>query len=126
MNVTKTTIPHSAQRYSTSGDWQIDEKGNISITVSDLHDWKREWLVGQHEEIETVLCTIAGITQAMVDAYDMAWKEHDGIEEPGDDPDCPYYQQHQIALAYEHSLAVDVGVNFKQHDRALLEGDEPK
>jgi hypothetical protein len=120
MDITIRTIPHKQQRYDTCGDYLNDDKGNLSVTISDLGDWKREFLVAEHELIEYVLCKIAGISVESIDAFDMAWNEHDGIEEPGDDPEAPYYEQHQIALAYEHSLAVDLGINFKQHDRQLM------
>ena len=126
MNITIVTLPHKAQRYDTGGDWQFDEKGNLLISVSELGNWKREFLVAMHELIEAALCKDVGITTEEVDDFDMAWEEHDGIEEPGDDPAAPYYHLHQIALAFEHHLAVALGINFRQHDRGIIEGGEPK
>ena len=63
MNITIKTIQHSKQRYDTCGDWWFDKKGNLQIRVSDMDNWKYEYLVGDHEVREALLCKDRGITQ---------------------------------------------------------------
>jgi len=105
-----TTIPHKVQRYDTAGDWQFGKKQNLVVSVSVLGDDDCEFLVGLHELVEAWLCKKHGITQAQVDAFDMAWQPHDGIEEPGEDPDAPYFDEHQIASAVERIVQKSLGV----------------
>jgi len=119
MNITITTIPHKAQRYPTAGDWQIDTLGNLLITISALGDWRYEFLVALHELVEVVLCIARGIPQDIVDAFDMAWQEHDGLEEPGDDPAAPYHKEHQLAECFERWAAVLLLVKWRDYEKAL-------
>lgn len=112
------TIPHSQQRYDTVGDWFVDD-GWLVIRVSDLGSWKQETCVAVHELVEYSLCMAADVMSDQVDAFDMAWKPHGGIEEPGDDMDAPYYQQHQVACAIERFMASELQLNWAEYERVL-------
>jgi hypothetical protein len=115
MRIVIQTIPHSAQRYDTCGDWQR-EGDELRISVSELKDWRLEALVAVHELIEALLCRVDGVTEAEVDHFDFNFK---GAEEPGDDPDAPYYEQHQRASGYERLLAADLQVNWAEYERII-------
>jgi hypothetical protein len=116
MNVTITTIPHSQQRYETVGDWQFDEFSNLSIKVSGTSDWRMTMAVGVHELVEALLCKDRGISEAEVDEFDMAYK---GDGEPGNDPSCPYYDEHQVATIIERLLIRELGLNWQDYDRVI-------
>jgi hypothetical protein len=126
MKILIETIPHSEQRYPTVGDWQweqgtgpagfeglSEERAVLHIRVSQMSDWRYEALVGLHEAIEALLCKHAGVSEAIVDAFDMNFK---GEGEPGDDSGAPYYSQHQNATTMETILAGWFGVNWSKYD----------
>lgn len=128
MKIIIETIPHKEQRYTTVGDWFYDPDGTLHIKVSALSDDRREFLVALHELIEVKLCEHYGISQVSVDDFDMAWKEHDGIEEPGDDPQAPYENQHNFAMGIEQLLAAELEVKWHDYEKELdaLPEVEPK
>jgi hypothetical protein len=114
---------------------------DLCISVSNLGDWRMEVLIAVHELIEALLCKTDGVSEAEVDYFDMNWSpvktgptsikevggaamgfavtEYRGCEEPGDDPDAPYYEQHQRASGYERLLAADLEVNWAEYEQAL-------
>jgi hypothetical protein len=118
-----TVIPHALQRYQTSGDWVI-EKGDLHIYVSDLGDYRMNLMTGIHEAVEAVLCHANGITQARVDAFDIAFEKARPllcIDEPGDDDAAPYFRQHQLATSVERMLGAEMDVSWTSYERASLE-----
>ena len=119
MRIVIETIPHNCQRYNTVGDWQFDADGNLTVRVSEMNDSRYEFLVGIHEAIEAVCARHAGIAEAEVDAFDIEYENNRAegdMSEPGDDPRCPVYRQHQIATAVEKLLAVELDVGWKEYD----------
>ncbi len=125
MKIIIETLPHEQQRYDTVGDWWIDPDGTWQLRVSELPTkWalfpeKFAFLVALHELVEMALCQAAGINQAKVDEFDFKWKEHDGIDEPGEDEDAPYYTQHQMAMGIERTVAAMLGVNWVEYERRI-------
>jgi hypothetical protein len=119
------TIAHVDQRYPTVGDWQIVKSmfgDEIHVHVSELKTPHGHFLVAIHELIEAYLCAAAGITQEEVDAFDIEAIKHLGdADEPGDQPDAPYYHQHQFASAIERLLAAELGVNWPAYEREIAE-----
>ena len=112
MKIIIETVPHTSQRYNTIGDWQWDGD-TLQIKVSEMGDWRREFLVGIHELIETILCKQDGVTEEEVDKFDLS---HPEIHEPGDEPDCPYSQQHNLAMLIETLLMFKLSVNQKEYE----------
>lgn len=115
--------PHSEQRYDTCGDWEFDPKdGSLTITVSNLQDWRQEFCVAVHELIEVMLCKHRGITQEEVDNFDMAFEEvrqEGNTDEPGDDPLAPYRKEHFFATSIERLLAAELGVDWNEYEKAI-------
>jgi hypothetical protein len=121
MRIIIETLPHAEQRYDTVGDWYVDAEGTWQIRISALGNWKQEMLVAMHELVEMALCQAHDVTSREVDAFDLHWKAHHDIDEPGDDLTAPYYQEHQIATALERFMAVQLGVAWSEYYRALDE-----
>lgn len=117
MNITIKTIAQSEQRYRTAGDWWFDEAGDLHLRVSDTGNWKYEALVAFHELAEALLCKDRGITTEMVTEYDQSFEASD---EPGDDPTSPYRKEHFFATSVERLLGAELGVDWREYDRALL------
>lgn len=112
MNVRIEVIPHAKQRYNTLGDW-LFEGDDLVIRVSASGDWRSDMLVAIHELVEVVLCKADGVTQEVVDAFDMS---HPDSEEPGDEPNAPYRDQHCHALAVERMVAAAMKYSWQHHD----------
>ena len=102
-------LSHEAMRYDTLGDWFRDENGNMVIQTvgADPITDDAAFLVALHELVEAKLCANAGITQAQVDEFDLAFE---GEGEPGDSPDAPYREQHRKAMLIEHMMASFLGL----------------
>jgi hypothetical protein len=119
MKIVIETIPHEEQRYPTVGDWQFKDDG-LYIKVSKMSEEKREFLVGIHEAIEAYLARDAGVKEEDVDAFDIDYEEQrapeDTSSEPGDDPLCPVYRQHQIACGIERILACELKVDWNGYE----------
>lgn len=123
LNVVLQTIPHRDQRYPTVGDWTWD-RDTLTIRVSDLGDWRYEFLVGLHELVEAALCRHRGIPQEAVDAFDMAFegaRPEGDASEPGFASDAPYRQQHTAATGIETLLASLLEVDWNDYVQRLFD-----
>lgn len=136
MEVVIKTIPHKDQRYDTCGDWWWeDTRGSprfatfdqipnselvLQMRVSACGDWRKEMCVAYHELLEALECKARGITQKSVDDFDTTWEEHDGIDEPGDDPAAPYYWQHQHAMVAEQHLANCLELPWHEYEKVIF------
>jgi hypothetical protein len=118
------TIPHKFQAYETVGNWQILPDGTPVVFVSDMKDWRYNFLVMLHEFVEVFLCRHSGISQKQVDRFDIAYEKNrpEGNEdEPGDDPRAPYRVEHCIATGIERIAAGFLGVSWKEYEQAINE-----
>jgi len=116
IHITIETIPHHEQRYDTVGDWTHDALGNLTIRISDLDNWRYEVLAAIHELVESTLCSHAGITQKVVDLFDLNYK---GDGEPGDDPKAPYSGPHCLAMGIERVVAAVMGISWSKYEETL-------
>ena len=123
MKISIKTIPHELQRYDTCGDWVWTDAGDLEITVSSTNNWKYEALVAVHELIEVLLCHDRGISQQVVDDFDMSYErdieEFGYDDEPGNEKDAPYHKEHKVATKVEKILAKELKVNWKEYDDHL-------
>lgn len=115
LNIKIVSIPHSAHRYPTAGDW-YNSNGVDLIEVSQLPDERYELLLAVHELVEAALCKQAGISESTVDAWDTKFA---GEGEPGDDPRCPYFRQHTRAETIERLLAAMLDVDWDSYEAEL-------
>jgi hypothetical protein len=110
------SIPQNKQRYSTLGDWWMDEDGTIQIRVTgddpSLSE-NHQFLIALHELVESMLCHERGISTEAVDAFDQSHDEYCGEYdlEPGDLEDCPYRKEHRFAMLIEHLMAHELGIS---------------
>ena len=100
-------------RYATTGDWEVI--GDLlSITVADYGGQEDSaFLVALHELVESFLCKKAGIAEEDVSRFDI---ENPHLEEPGDSPEAPYYNQHLIATMIEKIVCEHIGMNWEAHN----------
>lgn len=115
MKIIIDTVPHDTQRYNTIGDWQWFGE-TLQIKVSEMGNWRYEMIVAIHELAEILACKHNGVTEEVVDAFDLG---HPELHEPGDSPISPYYKQHQIALAIEDLLIDALGIDEDAYIRKM-------
>jgi len=111
-------IPHEEQRYTTCGDWWIDEKGDLQIRASQLNYDAFDSMalcVAQHELTEALLCLHRGIPGEAVDQWDLICD----AAEPGDVPDAPYHREHTAAYVPELHLLSEFGLSARDYEAAL-------
>lgn len=115
-------IPHNKQRYNTGGDYK-PERGRWIFTISKM-DVKYEFIILIHELVEWFLCTLRGIKEKDISAFDKMWEKerlqglHKDSEEPGMDKRAPYRREHIFATKIEHLCAKELGVDMKAYDAA--------
>lgn len=111
-------IPHKRQRYNTCGDY-YKKNGELHIRISKMNS-KHEFLVLIHELIEFFLIDQKGISIKSIDDFDMLYEETKTDDsEPGNDPNAPYFSEHQFATLIEKLLAEKLGVNWLKYDEAV-------
>jgi hypothetical protein len=119
MKIIIETIPHSEQRYPTVGDWTFINEDNISIRISNMNNWKYEFLVAFHELIEVMLCKDRNIDQKVVDNFDIEYEANrmeNDFSEPGDSPSAPYNKEHAFATKMERKMAKELNVDWREYD----------
>ena len=109
-------IPQSEHRYSTTGDWTI-ENDTLTILVTAMPDQRHQQLVAVHELVEALVCNVDGVSQQAVDDFDMG--PGADLDEPGNDPAAPYYSQHLVATVIEKLLAAAMHVSWAEYDAAV-------
>ncbi|MHB8744758.1 MAG: hypothetical protein ACYC9L_16820 [Sulfuricaulis sp.] len=119
-------IPHSKQRYETSGDWLILPKDELDIRVTQLSDWRYTFLLAVHELVEAGLCKHAGITTKQIDDFDIKYEQdrdrgkYTSDQEPGNDPDNPARKQHFVADIVERICAFALGVDWGVYSAEVI------
>lgn len=116
-NANVKTIQHRQQRYDTLGDY-FTEGGVIQFRVSSMGNADYEFLIWVHEAIEKQLARKVGITEQMIDAWDLA---HEDVEEPGEMVECPYHNCHMVAEAIERVVAEKLGVDWNHYAKTCSE-----
>jgi len=109
-------IPKAQMRYDTAGDW-FQDGGDLRIQVDEALPVDEQFLIALHELVEVKLCIMRGISQQMVDDFDMnSWPvlvaAVPGLAdtEPGDHPAAPYRMEHRQAALVEHVAASFMGL----------------
>lgn len=111
------TIPHKEHRYETVGDYWLDlETHTWEVRVSNMNNWKYEFLVAIHELIEYALTLDRRIPEDLITSFDISFQ---GEGEPGDSPDAPYHKEHVYATAVEKSLAEQLGVDWEAYEKVI-------
>lgn len=123
MRILIETVPHSAQRYDSVGDYFDAADGTMHIKVSDMGNDDYTFLVAIHELAEAWLCKKRGITDEMITGFDMAFEDarKDGdVSEPGDDPSAPYQNEHNFATSIERMMCAALGIKWADYESAAL------
>jgi hypothetical protein len=109
-------IPSQQMRYgNTWGDWYYDRDQLIIDVTNELPSESHMVLVALHEFVEAILCRKRGISQNVVDQFDIPFdRDFDGVHyegELGDHPQAPYGHEHRFAMLIEHLMAHELGIS---------------
>jgi hypothetical protein len=113
------TIPHKEQRYPTCGDYWQNADGSLEVRISELNEPAYESLIAIHELIEQLLTAQLGISEAEITAFDQKFEQQrkpGNTDEPGDDPQSPYRQQHLFATGIEKLVAAALGIDWTKYE----------
>lgn len=112
--ITISVIPHTQQRYDTIGDWKLTGS-SLRISVSDTGDGRANACLAIHELVEALLCAARGISTDVVDEFDIRGPGA-SLDEPGDDPRAPYYNEHQVATLIENHLRTELRLQSAEYE----------
>jgi hypothetical protein len=116
-------VPLSSQRFTTLGDWWQDCDGTYTIAVTEMRDWRYQFLVLMHELTEWSICCATGVSAKIADEFDAAWEEDikSGLVsvsvEAGFDKACPYRQGHVWGARMERLFCYLLKANWKDYCR---------
>ena len=111
-------IPHRLQRYDTCGDYLYDaEQRELTIRVSQTADWREAMVVLVHELVEALLVVQRGIPVAQIDTFDQTLGGD--VDEPGEHPQSPYYDEHLAATVVERLVAHELGLHWPTYEQNI-------
>ncbi len=115
------SVDAACMKYNTIGDYFGTENARV-VLVADMQDWKKELLVAIHEIVEQSLCFDRGIDEKNITKFDKKFEEGNTTnDEPGDQPDAPYYKEHQFATKIEKMLCEELGMTWEEYDNVVTE-----
>ena len=115
LHISIDTIPQKQHEYATYGNY----KGHIRrrfIEVSELNDWRWEFLIALHELIEQNIALALGLSEAEILAWDLAHLESD---DPGSLDGCPYKFMHLYAERAEKDMCRMCNWDYEEYCKAL-------
>jgi hypothetical protein len=114
MRIEIKAIEPGAIRYSTCGDWQWLPDGSLVVSVPDYGGQNDSaFLVALHEMVEAWLCRRDNISEKDVSIWDMC---NPDLDEPGDDPNAPYFRQHKVAMDIEKKVCNAMHKDWREHE----------
>lgn len=117
MKITLEVVPHNQQRLGMIGDWFFEGE-DLVVRVTDLGDWRFNFLIARHEMDEAILCKHHGVTAKQVDEYDLD-NPHNGSSNFADNPFAPYYTEHNDALAAEWIMSRLLNVDWMEYEKRM-------
>jgi hypothetical protein len=116
------TAPFETLRNKQVDDYWYDSDGTLQIRVAEeLSDERRQHAVIIHALWEALTCRHTGVIVQMIDWWDEHFQTF-GLPptvEAGDDPQCPYYRQHQMATIIERLFIEETGDNWQEYEKEV-------
>ncbi|SRR6266403_5958149 len=132
MKINIKTIDESKHRYPTLGDYFKKDKDVLQVNITDLGNKDYEFLILIHELVEWHLTENRGIKEENIMKFDIQFEKerkrgiHNNEVEPGDAIDSPYRKEHRFAENIERILAHELGIDFNDYSKHLLNFIESK
>lgn len=111
-------LPKESMRYNTWGDF-FDNYGILTFQIVDHKNDVYSKFTLIHELIEQTLLEARGFTPEDSDKFDFEF-EADPIRsttysEPGEDPNCPYKEEHDYADSIIKEMCTKMNINFEDY-----------
>lgn len=116
MRISAKSISQDEHRYPTLGDYWEDDDGSLEIRTTHFKDWRHEFLILLHEQVEFMLCRHRGVSEEEIKQFDEMFEASGEVGEPGDRREAPYYVEHQFAQAIEMMMAQELDVNWREYE----------
>jgi hypothetical protein len=114
------SIPQAEQRETFwCGDYWFPCEGLTNIRVSETGNEDYSFLIALHEMVESWLIKKKGIPERDIHLFDKRFDESGKAGEPGDDPDSPYYWEHQSATRIEKLMCDYLKLDWEAYDKAI-------
>jgi hypothetical protein len=113
MKITLQTIPPSAIRYSTAGDWYWKDDELIIECPEHGNNPDSAFALLLHELVEAWLCHRKGIAEEDVSGWDLA---HPNSCEPAEEKGSPYRAEHEVATIVEKIVCFARGMVWEKHN----------
>lgn len=120
------SIPAHEQRYPTCGDYVGDPHTGLYVTVNEMGDCYKEFLVALHELCEYFSCRMQGIEEPKIAAFDIEFEKNrqEGDDsEPGDSLKAPYRIQHRFAENIERQMCLQLGIDWNDYSKTVEESE---
>jgi len=110
-------------RYFTAGDY-FEENGQYIIDIAKQVNPYHSALIAIHELCEFLLINRRGIPEPTILQYDLQWEKdkQEGIaksDEPGNEANCIYKEEHRIAETIERLMALYLGIDWFEYEKSL-------
>jgi len=118
-------VPHAEQDYDTPAVWEEVVPAEWMVEVSDLGDFRYNFLTALGQQIELALCKQVGVTSQQIQAFAVAHGKRrragdsDYQGAPGDHPDAPHKKPYRFAQQMLKQIAPELGVVWSRYQRAL-------
>jgi hypothetical protein len=111
-------------RYDTLDDYGVDVGTNrlwFDIRDTGVEGYNIILLI--HALVEYILTQSRGIPVTLIDSFD---ERHTDSEEPGDEVNSPYRNEHNMAVGIERILCAYMNIPWKVYEEALIKslGDD--
>lgn len=119
------SIPQSAQRYNTIGDYWYDEAGVLQVRVTEMQSEIYSKMVIIHELVEEAITKHRGLTEPEILAFDTYYetKRKMGMvsedSEPGFCNEAPYLREHTLATGIEMMMCALAGESWSDYEQTL-------
>ena len=106
---------------------QLDDyghaEGKIWFTIKDTGVTGYNLILLIHALVEYILTQGRGIPLGLIDRFD---EDNPELEEPGDDVNAPYRNEHSVAVGIERILCAYMNIPWKVYEEALIKalGDD--
>ena len=121
MKIQVNIIPYDHMRYCTAGDYYVKDD-TLIFDIADTGNPMYNILVLVHELSEYSMVTQKNISEEAITAFDEAFEKlrpGGNTDEPGDEIDCIYRDEHCIATGIERMLCGALGLSWKKYEETI-------
>jgi hypothetical protein len=109
-------IPQKDIRNDGLGDYFYDSNGKLILLIADTGNPLYNKILLTHELVEQLLTEAGGIPEEDITKFDAS---HMDSEEPGDEADAPYRDEHLLCMAIEKMIISFLRIPWKKYEEAL-------